>query len=115
MSFANDVQRGRVCAALTAWIPGAPHWRPRPELSDVPRPTDHVFKVIDGEVPCAGSEREMMRIAVDMWNGNGGSSFATALHSFDRRNLAMVGSLLVAIAGETSADVERWLAQYEGR
>jgi hypothetical protein len=113
MSFANDVQRGRACAALTAWISGAPHWVSG--LSDVPRPTEGVLRIVSGETHHCESEREMVRLALDVWNSSGGAGFAEAFHRFDRRNLAMVGSLLVAIAGETSSDVERWLAQYEER
>jgi hypothetical protein len=109
MSFANDVQRGRVCAVLTSWIPGAPHWVA--DESGVPRPTDHAMRVIGGKVPCSSSERAMMRIALDVWNGHGEGTFASALHLFDRRNLAMVGALLVAVADRSEA-VNRWLAEY---
>lgn len=113
MSFRNDQQRGAVCMVLTERLPRGPYWTP--DGRGVPRPTDRACAVRDGDTRLCESEALLVRVAWDVWNGSGEASLERILHSFDRANLMMVGSLLVNIAAPSSARVDEWISAYVQR
>lgn len=104
------MQRGQVCEALTARLPRGPYWAA--EKIGGPRPTERACDVREGLARLSESERVLVLVAWDAWNGGGETSLERILHSLDRNNLTMVGSLLVAIAAPSSVAVDEWLARY---
>lgn len=113
MSFRDDTQRGRVCAALTSWIRGAPLWTP--DAAGIPRPTDLALAIDEDGEGRSTSEITMVRIALVFWNGRDDArgTFASMLYSLDRNKLAMLGALLIAVAARQPHAVDIWLAQHE--
>lgn len=114
MSFRNDTQRGRVCAALTSWIRGAPFFVA--DDAGIARPTDAAFDIAEAGQGRSGSEIAMLRIALCVWNGRAEEpgAFAAALYSLDRGNLTKLGALLIAIAAPSeSKAMDVWLLAHE--
>lgn len=109
--FRSDQQRGRVCQVLTASIPHGPFWVL--DQHGTPRPNgdleEHIERVF------SSSEVVLVRIAWDVWNGLGDAPLGRALDTLDGTNLRKVGSLLVAIGGESSRAIDEWLVTWERR
>lgn len=111
--FKNDMQRGRVCAALTELVYGGPWWAPLSE-GEIPRPTEKAIQwaergAVDGE-PWA---RALLGFAWTFWNPRDEPRMAPMV-GFDSSNTRMVGELLIAYA-TSPHEIERWLFRWEGR
>jgi ATPase subunit of ABC transporter with duplicated ATPase domains len=64
--------------------------------------------------PLSHGEKVMLFIAWALWNGEGNVTLDEVLNTLDGRNLELVGGLLVALAGGSTA-LEGWLQENVAR
>lgn len=111
MTFRNDRQRGEVAKVLTDRLGKGPMWRV--DQYGTPRPTgllkSHLGRAL------TGSEALLVRVAWDVWNGDGHARVDLALHTLDGPNLRMVGGLLLAAADSTGTMIDEWLVRWGGQ
>jgi hypothetical protein len=105
MSFRDDPQIAAVCMALCASVGLREAWT----LSG---PSDLAIAVAEGRPhPLSSGEELVIRIAMDVWNGQGGATLARLLGALDPDRTKMIAELLVACVTSYAA-VDAWLAKY---
>ena len=113
MTFRDDRQRGDVARVLTDRLGKGPMFRA--DEAGVPRPTAGLKSHLDRVF--TGSENLLVRLAWDVWNGDGHARIDLCLVSLDSSNLKMVGELLTAAAetGFSGSGVDDWLMRWGGQ
>lgn len=106
--FRSDDQLARVCGALCALVGLGSLW-----TIEGPSPRAIALLESDGG-PLSSGERIMVLAAWNIWNDSGKVSLGDAIHRLDDRSLAVLGALLVAVAGGANG-IDRWLALTESR
>jgi len=111
--FRSEAQRAQACAVLTMWVPGGPYFLTKgPEVG----PTPAARKVARGRAPMSTYEIEMVRLALDIYNGRGKSNFGRWVSGLDNEKLRMVGELLCAMSksshGLAQSAVDEWLLRW---
>jgi hypothetical protein len=113
MTFRDDRQRGEVARVLTDRLNKGVMFRA--DEAGIPRPTgllkSHLSRVY------SSFEVLLVRLAWDVWNGDGHTRIDLCLVALDAPNLRMVGELLVAAAepGFSGADVDEWIVRWGGQ
>lgn len=78
-------------------------------------PRKHAVELLEaGGGPLSSGERIVLLTAFSVWNGAGDAKIGNTVHRLDNKNLAAIGSLMVAVAGGMHA-VDRWILDMEGR
>jgi hypothetical protein len=113
--FRDSDQQHGVCRALVA-LAGKPHlWDVTSRDSYLRGPTEALWHIVErrpGAKYASSGAELLVRIALDVWNGQGGTQLGRALNVLDNRHLRAVGELLVAIATDPSA-IDRWIETYQ--
>jgi hypothetical protein len=113
MTFRNDRQRGQVAQTLTDRLGKGPFFRS--DEYGTPRPTSTLSTHLKR---CFASyEAILVRLAWDVWTGDGHCRLDLALTALDGTNLTMVGGLLVAIgaSGDMGGEIDRWIVRWSGQ
>jgi len=104
MSFRDDQQIAACCIVLCRSVRLASAWT-------LNGPTLFALNVRDGKTGVSSGEGLLVRMAFDLWNGEGGVTFSRMIDSLDGVRMRMVAGLLAACA-TSSAAVDGWLAEH---
>jgi len=104
--FASETQQARVCEMICRAVRLDGMWTEQGPSRLA------VSLLIRNGGPLSTGERIMFLCAWGIWNGRGTVNLGDVVHRLDNRNLALLGSLMVALAGVPDA-VDRWLADQE--
>lgn len=107
--FRDDKQRGLCCLILCNRVHLEGVWEV--DGDNIPRPTGYAVKILDGEMAAITSERLMVRVAFDFWNGYGHTTIGECLAVFDSDNLSAVAQLMRALASGPT-DIDAWIREW---
>lgn len=114
--FRSDDQLDHACRILLARGCGN-----RADLRKLWDGTPGPGKLVKAEIRGLSTyERVMVNIAMQLWSSGGSwadENFPVKFRDFrglDEKNLSMVGSLFVALAGQAT-DIDAWIARWEKR
>lgn len=106
--FRSDEQLARACRALCAQVGLGGLWTPE-------GPTARAIELMEADGgPLSSGERIVVMTSWAVWNSHESARVADVIHRLDNKNLAAIGSLLVAVAGGMHA-VDRWVLDMEQR
>lgn len=107
--FRDDAQTHAAIRLLLGTIPGlARMWTET-------GPTDEAAHVVEGTSSAMSSgEVLLVRVAFDLYNGQGGASFGRVLNTLGNEPLNALGALLVAFTQSPEA-IEVWIAAQRAR
>ena len=105
--FRNDAQLARVCELLCARVGKPGMWQVLSPTSGEATDTACDFKAGN---PWSHGERLMFDVAWAVWNQSVSPDFGELINVLDSERLALLGRLLIAIAGGSAA-IDRWLAE----
>jgi hypothetical protein len=101
--FRDDAHK---CEAIRVWLgsllESAEYWTER-------GPTQLAIDTLESS-PLSSGQRLAVRMAFDIWNGDGKATIGECLHTLDTIRLRMLGSLLLAVADEEGTELDRWIA-----
>jgi hypothetical protein len=106
--FRDDKQRALACAILCARI--RPDRGPLWQVEPYPEPTQLALQILEGVEGCSSSERLVVRVAFDFWNGLGEATVGECVHVLDNDHMARVSELMMAVC--SSAAVGVWCAKW---
>lgn len=102
MSWESDEQRGEVARALLGLLT-----RDTSDLWTENGPTDLAVQYLHaGGGPLSSGEALMLRLAFDVWNGEGKATLGELLSTFHESRLRLIGTL---ISDYATGEVESWL------
>ena len=104
----NQEQISRICNVLLASVGKGALWR-----SDQPTTKALSLRTSSGGM-FEPEERVMLLLAWAIWDGGGGLKVSDLIQKLERPRLALVGSLLSAMA-QGSAAMAAWLAEHEAK
>lgn len=108
MSFRDDRQ---ACVAIKTML-DATNLPAIRGLWTTMAPTKRAFELLDsGEL--SSGELTLLRVAFDLWNGEGGAKVADLVHGLDSRRLHLVTSLMIAMSAGAD-QVDAWIARTKG-
>jgi hypothetical protein len=106
--FVTIIKERQFCQALCARVGRQSLWTPT-------GPSQTAEELLHaGGGPLSHGEKVMLFIAWALWNGEGNVTLNEVVNTLDGGNLELVGGLLVAISGGSTA-IEGWLEQYAAR
>jgi hypothetical protein len=73
-------------------------------------PTEAAIKVVRSGSPLSHGQTVMLRIAFDIWNGEGNARFADCLYVLDSTRMRLIGTFIVAFAAGGHA-IDRWISE----
>ena len=57
----------------------------------------------------SSGERIVLFVAWSVWNGEGNATIGDVIHRLDEHNLRAIGTLMLAMATDSSSAIDRWL------
>jgi len=104
--FRNDEQLARACRALCAQVGLGGLWTPD-------GPTERAIELMEADGgPLSSGERIMAMTSWAVWNSHDGARVADVIHRLDNRNLAALGSLMIAVSHGMPA-IDDWITKME--